>query len=100
MEGEGIKKEISSMPGIYHFSVDNLLKDISEAAGIKSILLFGIPKAKDEKGSLSYKEDGIVQKAIKTIKKNFKDLIVITDVCLCGWTTHGHCGIIKRKKIS
>ncbi len=99
VEGKNVKKEIISMPGVYHFSVDNLLKDIRSAKGIKSILLFGIPKTKDEIGSHAYRDDGIVQKAIKAIKRESKELIVITDVCLCGYTAHGHCGIIKDKKI-
>jgi len=108
-EGRNVKKEIKSMPGVYHFSIDNLLRDISEAKGIRSILLFGIPKTKDGIGSQAYRDDGIVQKAIKAIKREFsakggfasgeKNLIVITDVCLCGYTTHGHCGIVKGDKI-
>ncbi len=109
VEGKSIKEPIKSMPGIYHFSIDSLLKDIPEASGIQSILLFGIPKKKDKIGSQAYRKNGIVQRAIKAIKKEFsakggsacagKDLIVITDVCLCGCTSHGHCGIIKKSKI-
>lgn len=99
VEGRNVKKVIKSMPGVYHFSIDNLLKDISEAKEIKSILLFGIPKTKDEIGSQAYRDDSIVRKAIKAIKSKFKELIVITDVCLCGYTTHGHCGIVKGKEI-
>ena len=97
VEGKGVKKPIRSMSGVYHLSIDNLVKDIPEAAGIKSVLLFGIPEARDKLGSQAYKKDGVVQKAVKAIKKKFKDLIVITDVCLCGYTSHGHCGIIKEK---
>lgn len=99
VEGRNVKKEIKSMPGVYHFSIDNLIKDISGARGIKSILLFGIPKTKDEIGSQAHRDDSIVQKAIRAIKKKFKKLIVITDVCLCGYTIHGHCGIVKGKEI-
>ncbi len=99
VEGKKVREPIKSMPGVYHLSIDNLLKDIPEAAGIKAILLFGIPKTKDKVGSQAYKEDGIVQKAITSIKKEYKDLIVITDVCLCGYTSHGHCGIVKGKRI-
>lgn len=101
IEGRGVKKPIRSMPGVYHLSIDNLLKDVTEAqrVGIKSILLFGIPEKKDEIGSQAYKKNGVVQKAIRAIKKEFKDLIVITDVCLCGYTLHGHCGIVNGKKI-
>jgi porphobilinogen synthase len=101
VEGKSVREVIESMPGIYHLSVDNLLKDITEATklGIKAILLFGIPLSKDERGSLSYKSNGVVQSTIKAIKKEFPDLVVITDVCLCGYTSHGHCGIIKNEKI-
>ena len=99
MEGKGIKEPIKSMPGVYHFSIDKLLRDIPKGTGIESILLFGIPKTKDEVGSSAYREDGIVQKAVRAVKERFKDLIVITDVCLCGYTSHGHCGIVKGKRI-
>ncbi len=99
VEGSNVIKEIKAMPGVYHFSIDNLLRDISKTKGIKSILLFGIPKTKDEIGSQVYRDDGIEQKAIKAIKREFKKLIVITDVCLCGYTTHGHCGIVKGNRI-
>jgi len=97
VEGKGVRRPVLSMPGIYHLSIDELLRDIAEAqkAGIASILLFGIPEAKDEMGSQSYKKDGILQKAVNSIKNEFEDLIVITDVCLCGYTSHGHCGIIS-----
>ncbi len=99
VEGRNVKKEIKSMPGVYHFSIDNLLRDISDAKGIRSILLFGIPKIKDGIGGQAYRDDSIVRKAIKAIKRKFKKLIVITDVCLCGYTTHGHCGIVNGKEI-
>jgi porphobilinogen synthase len=101
VEGKDVKRPIKSMPGVYHLSIDNLLKDIAQAKrqGTCSILLFGIPKSKDRQGSQAHKKNGIVQKAIKAIKNKFKDLIVITDVCLCGYTTHGHCGVVKGKKI-
>lgn len=99
VEGKGKRKEINSMSGVYHLSIDNLLKDIAKAKGIKSILLFGIPEAKDELGSQAYGKNAIIQKAIKAIKKEFKDLIVIADVCLCGYISHGHCGLVKNGKI-
>jgi len=101
VEGKGVKEPIKSMPGVYHLSIDNLIKNIDEIRkmGIQAILLFGIPKFKDNLGSQAYKKDGIVQRAIKAIKKEFKDLIVITDVCLCGYTSHGHCGIVKGGRI-
>ncbi len=99
VEGKRVKNPIKAMPGVYHLSIDNLLKDIPEAVGIKSILLFGIPTKKDETGSLSYKKDGIVQRAVRAVRRKFKELVVITDVCLCAYTTHGHCGIVKGKRI-
>jgi porphobilinogen synthase len=95
IEGKGVKKAVDSMPGIYHLSVDRLIRDIAGLKEIKAILLFGLPGRKDAPGSEAYKQNGIVQKAVKAIKKEFKDLIVITDVCLCGYTSHGHCGIVK-----
>lgn len=99
VEGKAVKEPIKSMPGVYHFSADNLIKDLTEARPIKSILLFGIPNIKDRLGREAYKKNGVIQNTIITIKKKFKDLIVITDVCLCGYTSHGHCGIVKGKKI-
>lgn len=99
VEGRNVKKEIRSMPGVYHLSLDYLLKDLKEVYGIKAILLFGIPKTKDAKGSEGYKKNGVVQKAIKAIKKKYKDLIIMTDVCLCGYTSHGHCGMVENKRI-
>jgi porphobilinogen synthase len=97
VEGKGIKEPIKALPGVYHLSIDNLMKDIDEIrnTGIQAILLFGIPGFKDNLGSSAYKKNGIVQKAVMAIKKKFKDLIAITDVCLCGYTLHGHCGIVK-----
>jgi porphobilinogen synthase len=98
MHGKGVKKEISSMPGNYQQSIDNIVKDCEEVKdlGIPSVLLFGIPEHKDEVGSEAYSDDGIVQHAIKAIKNKFPELVVITDVCLCEYTSHGHCGLIKN----
>lgn len=100
-EGEGIKEEINKMDGQYRYSVDKLLYELEEISnsGIKSILLFGIPDKKDEIGSEAYKEDGIIQKALQTAKKEFPDLYYITDVCMCEYTSHGHCGILKGECI-
>ncbi|HLB25981.1 MAG TPA: porphobilinogen synthase [Nitrospirota bacterium] len=99
--GKGVKKEISSMPGNYQQSVDNLVKDCAEAhsLGIPAVLLFGIPKKKDARGSEAYSDAGIVQQAVKAIKDKTPGLLVITDVCLCEYTDHGHCGIVKDGKI-
>jgi porphobilinogen synthase len=96
--GKGVKKEISSMPGNYQQSIDNLVKDCEEvkSLGIPAVILFGIPEHKDEVGSEAYSDEGIVQHAIKAIKNRLPELIVITDVCLCEYTSHGHCGIIKN----
>ena len=95
--GKGIKEEISSLPEVYHFSPDRLLKEIEEIKnlGIKAIIIFGIPEKKDEKGSRAWAEDGIVQKSVTMIKNKFPELLIISDVCLCGYTAHGHCGVVK-----
>lgn len=97
VEGENKKETIELLPGIYRLSVDNLIKEIRETntLGIKAILLFGVSRKKDAQASDSYREDGITQRAIMAIRENIKDSIIITDVCLCGYTTHGHCGILK-----
>lgn len=101
VEGENIKNEISSLEGNYHFSIDRLsevIKQVKEA-DISGVLLFGIPNLKDECGSESYNDNGIVQQAIREIKKIDKDLLVITDVCMCEYTSHGHCGIIHDEDV-
>ena len=97
MPGKNKKVAIKSMPGIYKQSIDNLIKEIKEVKklGIKAILLFGIPQHKDEVGTEGYDESGIIQKALREIKKKVKDIVLITDVCMCEYTSHGHCGIIK-----
>jgi porphobilinogen synthase len=99
--GKGVKKEISSMPGNYQQSIDNLVKDCEEvkSLGIPAVILFGIPEHKDEVGSEGYSDEGIVQHAIKAIKNKMPDLTVITDVCLCEYTSHGHCGVIKNNRV-
>ncbi|MCL0091777.1 porphobilinogen synthase [Dehalococcoidales bacterium] len=96
IEGRRVKAEIPSMPGIFHYSVDLLAKEVEEIAklGLPGVLLFGIPEHKDELGSAAYAREGIIQQAIQTIKKSVPELIVMTDVCLCEYTSHGHCGII------
>jgi len=99
-EGKNIKKPIASLPGNFQLSVDNLIKEVKETAalGIPGVLLFGIPDKKDEAASEAYAKDGIVQKAVKEIKEKVKDILVITDVCLCEFTSHGHCGVFKKSK--
>ena len=101
---EGIDKEveIEAMPGIFRFPINSILQEVKEivSLGIKAIILFGIPSKKDDFGNISFDQNGIVQQAIKTIKSTFGDkLAIISDVCLCQYTSHGHCGIIKDSKI-
>lgn len=101
VHGEGIKREIPALPGQFHFSVDKMLEELREVVelGINSVLLFGIPKGKDEYGVEAYDTDGVVQTAVKAIKKQYPRLLVITDVCLCQYTSHGHCGVVKKEDI-
>ncbi len=99
--GKDIKKEIGSMPGNFHLSQDNLLKEAKEAKklGIPAILLFGLPKHKDEEGREAYAKDGIIQQAVRAVKDALPDLVVVTDVCLCEYTSHGHCGVVKDDRL-
>ena len=101
VEGENIKEEISSMPGQYHWSIDRLDEIISQVsnANIRGIILFGIPEKKDVCGTEAYNDNGIVQRAVRKIKELDKDLYVITDVCMCEYTSHGHCGIINGNDV-
>ena len=97
IEGYDIKNPIDSMPGIYQYSIDRIDEEIDriKEAGIKAVLLFGIPEHKDECGTEAYNEHGIIQEAIRYIKKVYPELVVIADICLCEYTSHGHCGVIK-----
>lgn len=99
--GHDRKDAISSMPGQYQFSIDTVVREAEEiwSLGIPSVILFGIPEKKDPIGSVSYDEDGIVQRAVTSIKERLPDMVVITDVCLCEYTDHGHCGIIKDGQV-
>jgi porphobilinogen synthase len=99
--GHNEKEPITSMPGQYRFSVDMVVNEAEEirSLGIPSIILFGIPEEKDAVGSSAYDEDGVVQRAIKAIKDRLPDMVIITDVCLCEYTDHGHCGVIKDGKV-
>lgn len=101
VEGENVKEEISSMPGIYHYSIDRMDEELERIreAGIRAVLLFGIPKHKDECGSEAYNEHGVIQNAIRHMKSVNKDLVVIADICLCEYTSHGHCGLVKDGEI-
>ena len=99
--GKGVRKEISSMPGCYQLSVNEIVKEAKKVhkLGIPAIILFGIPEHKDEEGTEAYSPTGVVQQAIKAIKDKVPGLLVITDVCMCEYTSHGHCGIVKKGKI-
>ncbi|MCL6506807.1 MAG: porphobilinogen synthase [Bryobacteraceae bacterium] len=99
--GVGIRREIPSMPGNYQLSVDQLVKECEEvrSLGLGGVILFGIPESKDEAASGAYAEDGIVQRAVRAIKKQVRDLVVITDVCNCEYTSHGHCGKVVNGEV-
>jgi porphobilinogen synthase len=97
VEKENVKNEVPSMPGVYHLSLDLLLEEVKEVVGlgIKSIILFGVPNEKDDVGSCAYDENGIVQQAIRVVKSEFPELVVVADTCLCQYTSHGHCGVVE-----
>ena len=101
IEGNDIKNPVDSMPGIYQYSIDRIDEEIDRvlAAGIRAILIFGIPEHKDEKGTEAFNDEGITQRAIRHIKEKAPELIVIADVCLCEYTSHGHCGLIHNNEI-
>ena len=98
VEGKGVKKEINSMPGVFQMSLDEILKEceIVRNLGIKAVILFGIPSLKDSVGSDALSDDGIIATALRAIKDKFADLVVITDLCFCEYTDHGHCGILDH----
>jgi len=95
--GNGVRREISSMPGVFNLSVDEIANEASAAydTGVRSIILFGLPESKDELASGAYAEDGIVQRAIRAVRRSSPELIVIADTCLCEYTSHGHCGVVR-----
>jgi porphobilinogen synthase len=99
--GTKFRKEVSSMPGVYQLSVDELVRECAEVKALKipAVILFGIPEHKDDVGSGAYDEHGIVQTAVRSLKKELPELVVITDVCLCEYTSHGHCGIVRGNEI-
>jgi porphobilinogen synthase len=101
-EGEGVRREVPSMPGVFNLSVDEAVKDVeaAKADGVKSVILFGIPDRKDDVGSLAYDPEAPVQSAIRAIKRAVSDVLVATDVCLCEYTDHGHCGIVIDQEIA
>lgn len=99
--GTNVKKEVKSMPGVYQMSIDQTVRECAEVKklGIPAVILFGIPEHKDEVGSEAYDEAGIIQMAVRALKKEVPELIVVTDVCLCEYTSHGHCGIVRDGEI-
>jgi porphobilinogen synthase len=101
VHGRGVREPISSMPGQFRLSIDELLKECKDAAsmGIPAVLLFGLPRDKDPRGTEAYAEDGIIQQAVRAVKETIPDLLVITDVCLCEYTSHGHCGVVEDGRI-
>lgn len=102
VEGRDIKNPVKSMPGIFQQSIDNLVKEAKEikSLGIPAVLLFGIPAKKDKIGSEAYNDNGIIQKAVRKLKEEVKDLLIVTDVCLCEYTDHGHCGFIEKGDVA
>jgi porphobilinogen synthase len=101
VHGRGVREPIASMPGQFRLSIDELLKECKDAAsmGIPAVLLFGLPRDKDPRGTEAYAEDGIIQQAVRAVKDTIPDLLVITDVCLCEYTSHGHCGVVEDGRI-
>lgn len=98
VDGERVRRPVESMPGVEQTSIDELLRDAEEALtlGIGAVLLFGVPDGKDERGSGAYAEEGIVQRTVRALKREVPELLVVTDVCLCEYTSHGHCGILRE----
>ncbi len=99
--GLDVKVEVPSMPGVFRYSADLLAREAARAreAGVRAVLLFGLPPSKDEEGSGAWAEDGVVQRAVRLLKANIPDLLVITDVCLCEYTSHGHCGVLRNGEV-
>jgi porphobilinogen synthase len=101
VHGRGVREPVASMPGVARLSLDELLKEVKDGAsmGIPAVLLFGVPQSKDPRGSEAYAEDGIVQQVTRAVKETIPDLLVITDVCLCQYTSHGHCGVVEDGRV-
>jgi porphobilinogen synthase len=99
--GTGVRREIASMPGVYNLSIDETTKEVAAAydMGVRSIILFGLPESKDELASGAYAEDGIVQRAIRSIRQSSPEMIIMADTCLCEYTSHGHCGVVRGPEI-
>src|ERR1044071_4863538 len=99
--GKGVRREISSMPGVFNLSVDEVTKEAAAAydSGVRGIILFGLPESKDELASGAYAEDGIVQRATRAIRRACPEMIIIADTCLCEYTSHGHCGVVRGGEV-
>src|SRR3982751_317164 len=99
--GTAVRREISSMPGVYNLSIDEVTKDVAAAydLGVRSVILFGLPESKDELASGAYAEDGIVQRAIRAIRQSSPEVIIMADTCLCEYTSHGHCGVVRGGEV-
>jgi porphobilinogen synthase len=99
--GRGVRREVSSMPGVHNLSVDEVTKEVVGAyeAGVRSVMLFGLPETKDELASGAYAEDGVVQQAIRSIRRSTPEVIIMADTCLCEYTSHGHCGVVRGGEV-
>lgn len=99
--GNGVRREISSMPGVFNLSIDETTKEVAAAydLGVRSIMLFGLPESKDELASGAYAEDGIVQRTIRAVRQSSPEMIVMADTCLCEYTSHGHCGVVRGREV-
>src|SRR5688572_2206465 len=99
--GQNVRREIGSMPGVHNLSVDELAREAESAyqTGVRGVILFGLPEKKDETATGAYADNGIVQQAVRAIRKSAPDMIVITDTCLCEYTSHGHCGVVRDSEV-
>jgi porphobilinogen synthase len=99
--GKNVRREVSSMPGVFNLSVDQVTEETSQAfdSGVKSVILFGLPETKDELASGAYADDGVVQQAIRAIRKTTPDMLIMADTCLCEYTSHGHCGVVREGEV-
>ncbi|HJU55848.1 MAG TPA: hypothetical protein VJ715_14790, partial [Pyrinomonadaceae bacterium] len=99
--GENVRREVSSMPGVFNLSVDEVARKATAAyeSGVRGVILFGLPEAKDETASGAYSEKGVVQQATRAVRKAVPEMVVIADTCLCEYTSHGHCGVIRKGEV-
>jgi porphobilinogen synthase len=99
--GEGVRREVASMPGVYNLSVDEVVREAAAAfdAGVPAVILFGLPESKDEVASGAYAPKGIVQEAVRAVRRSVPEMVVVADTCLCEYTSHGHCGVIREGQV-